>query len=100
MNHVMNTYARLPVGFTKGSGTFLEDTDGNRYLDALTGIAVVGLGHAHPAVAKALAEQAASLTHTSNLYEIPLQTKLASKLCEISGMENAFFAKSAFSKTM
>ena len=94
MSHVMNTYARLPVGFTKGSGTFLEDTDGNRYLDALTGIAVVGLGHAHPAVAKALAEQAASLTHTSNLYEIPLQTKLASKLCEISGMDNAFFANS------
>ena len=94
MSHVMNTYARLPVGFTKGSGTFLEDTDGNRYLDALTGIAVVGLGHAHPAVANALAEQAASLTHTSNLYEIPLQTKLASKLCEISGMDNAFFANS------
>ena len=94
MSHVMNTYARLPVGFTKGSGTFLEDTDGNRYLDALTGIAVVGLGHAHPAVANALAEQAASLTHTSNLYEIPLQTKLAHKLCEISGMDNAFFANS------
>ena len=94
MSHVMNTYARLPVGFTKGSGTFLEDTDGNRYLDALTGIAVVGLGHAHPAVANALAEQAASLTHTSNLYEIPLQTKLASKLCEISGMDSAFFANS------
>ena len=94
MSHVMNTYARLPVGFTKGSGTFLEDTDGNRYLDALTGIAVGGLGHAHPAVANALAEQAASLTHTSNLYEIPLQTKLASKLCELSGMDNAFFANS------
>ena len=94
MSHVMNTYARLPVGFTKGSGTFLEDTDGNRYLDALTGIAVVGLGHAHPGVANALAEQAASLTHTSNLYEIPLQTKLASKLCEISGMDSAFFANS------
>jgi acetylornithine aminotransferase len=94
MSHVMNTYARLPVGFTKGSGTFLEDTDGNRYLDALTGIAVVGLGHAHPAVANALAEQAASLTHTSNLYEIPLQTKLANKLCEISGMDSAFFANS------
>ena len=94
MSHVMNTYARLPVGFTKGNGTFLEDTDGNRYLDALTGIAVVGLGHAHPTVANALAEQAASLTHTSNLYEIPLQTKLAGKLCEISGMDNAFFANS------
>ena len=94
MSHVMNTYARLPVGFTKGYGSFLEDDRGKRYLDALTGIAVVGLGHAHPAVAQALAEQAATLTHTSNLYEIPLQTKIAGKLCEISGMDNAFFANS------
>ena len=94
MSHVMNTYARLPVGFTKGNGSYLEDEGGKRYLDALTGIAVVGLGHAHPAVAQALAKQAATLTHTSNLYEIPLQTKVASKLCEISGMDNAFFANS------
>ena len=94
MSHVMNTYARLPVGFTKGKGSYLEDEAGKRYLDALTGIAVVGLGHAHPAVAKALAQQAETLTHTSNLYEIPLQTKIASKLCEISGMDNAFFANS------
>ncbi len=94
MSHVMNTYARLPVGFTKGYGSFLVDDRGKRYLDALTGIAVVGLGHAHPAVAQALAEQAATLTHTSNLYEIPLQTKVAGKLCEISGMDNAFFANS------
>ena len=90
----MNTYARLPVGFTKGEGSYLEDEQGKKYLDALTGIAVVGLGHAHPNVAKALADQAKTLTHTSNLYQIPLQTKLAAKLCEISGMESAFFANS------
>ena len=90
----MNTYARLPVGFTKGEGSYLEDEHGKKYLDALTGIAVVGLGHAHPGVASALADQAKTLTHTSNLYQIPLQTKLAAKLCEISGMDSAFFANS------
>ena len=90
----MNTYARLPVGFTKGQGSYLEDEHGKKYLDALTGIAVVGLGHAHPKVASALADQAKTLTHTSNLYQIPLQTKLAAKLCEISGMDSAFFANS------
>ena len=90
----MNTYARLPVGFTKGEGSYLEDEHGKKYLDALTGIAVVGLGHAHPKVASALAGQAKTLTHTSNLYQIPLQTKLAAKLCEISGMDSAFFANS------
>ena len=90
----MNTYARLPVGFTKGEGSYLEDEKGKKYLDALTGIAVVGLGHAHPKVASALADQAKTLTHTSNLYQIPLQTKLAAKLCEISGMDSAFFANS------
>ena len=94
MSNVMNTYARLPVGFIKGEGSYLEDEHGKKYLDALTGIAVVGLGHAHPNVAKALADQAKTLTHTSNLYQIPLQTKLAAKLCEISGMESAFFANS------
>ena len=90
----MNTYARLPVGFIKGEGSYLEDEHGKKYLDALTGIAVVGLGHAHPKVASALADQAKTLTHTSNLYQIPLQTKLAAKLCEISGMDSAFFANS------
>ncbi len=94
MSHVMNTYARLPVEFIKGEGSYLEDEHGKKYLDALTGIAVVGLGHAHPKVASALAAQAKTLTHTSNLYQIPLQTKLAAKLCEISGMDSAFFANS------
>lgn len=94
MNHLMNTYARLPVAFSSGSGAYLEDTEGNRYLDALSGIAVVGVGHANPRVADAIAEQARTLTHTSNLYEIPLQTKLADRLCKLSGMEKVFFGNS------
>ncbi len=90
----MNTYARLPVSFVSGKGAYLEDSEGKRYLDGLTGLAVVGIGHANERVAKALADQAGTLTHTSNLYEIPLQTKLADRLCELSGMENVFFANS------
>ncbi len=93
-NHLMNTYARLPVSFVSGSGAYLEDEDGKQYLDGLTGLAVVGLGHAHPAVAQALSEQSRTLTHTSNLYEIPLQTRLATRLCDVSGMEKVFFANS------
>ena len=94
MTHVMNTYARLPVAFVSGKGAYLQDSDGKQYLDGLTGLAVTGLGHAHPRVAAALAEQAGTLTHTSNLYEIPLQTRLADRLCEISSMEKVFFANS------
>jgi acetylornithine/N-succinyldiaminopimelate aminotransferase len=90
----MNTYARLPVAFTSGKGAYLQDADGNQYLDGLSGIAVVGVGHANPRVAQAIAEQASTLTHTSNLYEIPLQTRLADRLCELSGMERVFFANS------
>lgn len=90
----MNTYARLPVAFAQGEGSYLIDTNGKRYLDGLTGLAVVGVGHANPRVAKALAEQAGTLTHTSNLYEIPAQTRLADRLCAISGMDNAFFGNS------
>jgi len=90
----MNTYARLPVAFVSGKGAYLQDSDGKQYLDGLTGLAVTGLGHAHPRVAAALAEQAGTLTHTSNLYEIPLQTRLADRLCEISSMEKVFFANS------
>lgn len=93
-NHLMNTYARLPVSFVSGSGAYLEDEDGKQYLDGLTGLAVVGLGHAHPAVAQALSKQSRTLTHTSNLYEIPLQTRLATRLCDVSGMEKVFFANS------
>jgi acetylornithine/N-succinyldiaminopimelate aminotransferase len=94
VNHLMNTYARLPVAFTSGSGVYLQDAAGKQYFDGLTGIAVVGVGHANPRVAKAIADQAATLTHTSNLYEIPLQTKLADRLCALSGMEKVFFANS------
>ncbi len=90
----MNTYARLPVSFVSGKGAYLEDSEGKRYLDGLTGLAVVGIGHANERVARALADQAGTLTHTSNLYEIPLQTKLADRLCELSGMEKVFFANS------
>lgn len=94
MSHLMNTYARLPVAFASGKGAYLTDTNGKEYLDGLTGIAVVGLGHADPTVAAAISEQAQTLTHTSNLYEIPSQTRLADRLCEISGMEKVFFGNS------
>ena len=94
MAHLMNTYARLPVAFASGDGAYLKDADGKEYLDGLTGLAVVGLGHAHPRVAQALANQANTLTHTSNLYDIPEQTRLADRLCALSGMDNVFFANS------
>jgi acetylornithine aminotransferase len=94
MSNVMNTYGRLPVSFVKGNGAYLHDDKGNQYLDALTGIAVCGLGHAHPRVAKALSEQGQTLVHTSNLYDIPHQTRLAQRLCALSGMDNAFFCNS------
>jgi len=90
----MNTYARLPVAFVKGSGAYVEDSDGKRYLDALTGLAVCGLGHAHPALAKALSNQAHTLLHTSNLYEIPSQAALAERLAALSGMDKVFFGNS------
>ena len=94
VTEIMPTYGRLPIAFERGQGACLYDAEGNRYLDALAGIAVVGLGHAHPAVTRAIQRQAETLVHTSNLYEIPLQEQLARRLCEISGMENAFFANS------
>ena len=94
MTSLMNTYARLPVAFVKGSGAYVEDADGNRYLDALTGLAVCGLGHAHPAVAQAVSSQAETLLHTSNLYEIPQQAALAERLTALSGMDRVFFGNS------
>lgn len=93
-NHLMNTYARLPVAFSRGEGPWLWDEDGKKYLDALTGIAVCGLGHAHPAVVAAVGQQAARLTHTSNLYRIPLQENLADQLCRFMGMDRVFFGNS------
>ena len=90
----MQTYNRYPVSFVRGSGSYLEDENGKKYLDALAGIAVCGLGHANPAVAKAIEAQASTLLHTSNLYGIPLQEALAKRLCEISGMDSVFFCNS------
>ena len=90
----MNTYNRLAVSFTHGEGTWLWDAAGKRYLDALAGIAVSGLGHAHPALVKAIADQAARVIHTSNIYEIPLQAELADRLCALSGMQEVFFCNS------
>ncbi|HET9699962.1 MAG TPA: aspartate aminotransferase family protein [Burkholderiales bacterium] len=94
MTHVMNTYARLPVAFVRGEGCWLWDEQGRRYLDALSGIAVAGVGHCHPRLAKALAEQAATLIHTSNLYRVPKQEQLADQLARLSGMDNVFFCNS------
>ncbi len=91
---LMPTYARLPVAFERGAGVWLYDTQGKAYLDALTGIAVCGLGHAHEGVREAVAKQAATLLHTSNLYEIELQARLARRLCDLSGMDSVFFCNS------
>ena len=92
--HLMQNYARLAVEFDRGDGVWLWDTNGKRYLDALAGIAVCGLGHAHPQISRAVGEQAARLVHTSNLYGIGLQEKLADKLADISGLDHAFFCNS------
>lgn len=91
---VMNTYARQPIALESGEGAWLFDSQGNRYLDAISGIAVCGLGHSHPAVTHAISEQAGKLMHTSNLYTITLQEQLAQKLCALSGMDNVFFCNS------
>jgi acetylornithine/N-succinyldiaminopimelate aminotransferase len=92
--HLMTNYAPLPVCFEQGDGIMLRDDQGNEYIDALSGIAVCGLGHAHPAVTKAISEQAGKLLHTSNLYSIARQQELADNLCEISGMDKVFFSNS------
>ena len=92
--HLMQTYAPQTVAFARGEGAWLWDTEGRKYLDALAGIAVNGLGHAHPVLTRAIAEQAAKLIHTSNLFHVPEQERLAGKLCALSGMDNAFFANS------
>ena len=94
MSHVMNTYARLPVTFSHGQGCRITDTDGKEYLDALSGIAVSTLGHAHPRLVAAIAAQAGRMLHTSNLYRIAEQEQLADKLCALSGMAEVFFGNS------
>ena len=93
-NSLMTTYAPLPITFTKGEGVYLWDNTGKQYLDALAGIAVCSLGHAHPAVADAIAEQARTLIHTSNLYQIEHQIELSNTLCELSGLDKVFFSNS------
>ena len=92
--HQMNTYKPAPVAFTHGQGAWLYTTDGRKLLDALAGIAVSGLGHAHPKLVKAIAEQAAKIIHTSNLVNIPEQAALADKLCALADMDNVFFGNS------
>lgn len=91
---LMHNYAPLAVNFEKGEGATLWDTEGKTYLDALGGIAVCSLGHAHPAVTKAICEQAGKLVHTSNLYGISKQQELADKLTSLAGMDNVFFSNS------
>ena len=91
MPHVMNTYGRLPIALSHGKGCWVWDTQGRRYLDALGGIAVNTLGHAHPKLVPALQDQVAKLIHSSNYYEVPLQEQLAATLCELSGLDSVFF---------
>lgn len=93
-SHIMPTYGRLPVTFTRGKGAWLWDDQGKRYLDAVSGIAVCNLGHAHPAVHKAISKQSKTLIHTSNLYQVAAQEQLADALTAKSGMDNVFFSNS------
>lgn len=94
MSYIMPTYARQPINFVKGLGSYLYTEDGTAYLDALTGIAVCGLGHCHPAITQAINEQASTLIHTSNLFDIDWQEQAGKKLCQAAGMTQAFFANS------
>ena len=91
---LMNTYGSRKLSFVSGEGSWLIAADGKRYLDAISSIAVCGLGHAHPAVTATIAKQAATLVHTSNLYNIPQQEKLGETLCQLSGMDKVFFGNS------
>ncbi|MCV2216655.1 aspartate aminotransferase family protein [Thauera sp. Sel9] len=92
--HLMQTYARQPVSFVRGQGALLWDTRGIEYLDAIAGVAVTNLGHAHPEIATAIAEQASLLLHTSNMFSIAWQERLGERLCALAGMERAFFCNS------
>jgi acetylornithine aminotransferase len=94
MTHVMNTYKRLPLALERGEGCWVWDKQGKRYLDALAGIAVCGIGHSHPQLVRAITEQAAKLIHTSNIYEIERQEQLADRLAAISAMDEVFFCNS------
>lgn len=94
MTHLLNTYGRLPVTFDHGQGSWLWDTEGNKYLDALAGIAVNSVGHAHPRLVRAIADQASKLIHCSNYFQMPLQEAVAEKLVQHSGLSAAFFCNS------
>ena len=91
---LMNTYNRVPVDFVRGEGSWVIDSEGKRYLDAISGIAVCTLGHNHSGFIDAVQDQVTQLVHTSNLYGIPLQEELAEKLCQVSGMDSVFFCNS------
>ena len=91
---LMNTYGEKAMTLVSGEGAWLYDEKGNKYLDALSGIAVCGLGHSHPEISKVIADQATELIHCSNFFAIPSQQQLAEKLCDISGMTNVFFGNS------
>ncbi|QCO21713.1 acetylornithine/succinylornithine family transaminase [Acinetobacter cumulans] len=93
-SHLMPVFGRQKISFVRGRGSYLYTEDSTEYFDALTGIAVCGLGHSHPAVTEAIAEQAATLIHTSNIFEVPWQTAAAQKLAEVAGMEEVFFSNS------
>jgi acetylornithine/N-succinyldiaminopimelate aminotransferase len=93
-SHIMPTYGRLEITFDRGEGAWLWDENGKQYLDALSGIAVCGLGHAHPAVHEAICKQSGKLLHTSNIYRIAVQEQLADWLIDLSGMTNVFFCNS------
>ena len=94
MSYLMNVYNRLPIAFTHGEGSSIYDEVGRRYLDALAGIAVNTLGHAHPRLTSAITEQAMRLIHTSNLYQVREQEQLSAKLAGLSGMDEVFFCNS------
>jgi len=94
MQHLMNTYGRQAIAFSHGEGSWLWDLEGKRYLDCLCSIAVSGIGHAHPRLTAAIREQAGRLIHVSNLYRIPEQELLASRLCVLAGMDKVFFCNS------
>ena len=93
-SYLLPTYKRQPIAFTKGQGSYLYTADGTQYLDALTGIAVCGLGHCHPRITQAICEQAGTLVHTSNLFVIDWQERAGEKLCQVAGMDKVFFANS------
>jgi acetylornithine aminotransferase len=90
----MQVFAPLPVAFASGTGAWLTDTNGNRYLDAFSGVSVCNLGYAHPDITQAICDQATKLLHTSNWYQIPLQAALAERVCKLAGMDNVFFSNS------